>query len=234
MSSSDIVKVGQGLENDLREICTSYPALTAFKDVPSIIDTNKLLRYLQPEIRQDVSLKNLTRNFLHCDLVKTHQCSDWGRRPLSSSQLDYAAGDAVVLLRLFDAMTSEAIDKGAFELIPLLKRFQHGVSTKMVIKVIPESFTLDIVQTIPNKEIVASSHMRFDPVIENCKVPSNYYEGYFNTEESTDMNYEHIDSGDVEDTESSSTVEFDILSKSSSSSSLSSECSSSVDNDNGR
>jgi ribonuclease D len=95
MSSSDIVKVGQGLENDLREICTSYPALTAFKDVPSIIDTNKLLRYLQPEIKQDVSLKNLTRNFLHCDLVKTHQCSDWGRRPLSTSQLDYAAGDAV-------------------------------------------------------------------------------------------------------------------------------------------
>lgn len=95
MSSTDIVKVGQGLENDLREICTSYPALTAFKDVPSIIDTNKLLRYLQPEIKQDVSLKNLTRNFLHCNLVKTQQCSDWGRRPLSSSQLDYAAGDAV-------------------------------------------------------------------------------------------------------------------------------------------
>jgi hypothetical protein len=47
------------------------------------------------------------------------------------------------------------------------------------------------------------------------------------------MNHEHIDSGDVEDTESSSTVEFDILSKSSSSSSLSSECSSSIDNDNG-
>jgi hypothetical protein len=137
----------------------------------------------------------------------------------------------IVLLRLFDAMTYEAIDKGAFELIPLLRKFQYGVSTKMVIKVIPESLTLDIIQTIPNKEIITSSHMRFDPVIENCKVPSNYYDGFFNTEESTDMNNEHIDSGEVEDNETSITLESDILSKSSSSSSLSSECSSSINND---
>jgi hypothetical protein len=96
-------------------------------------------------------------------------------------------------------MTYEAIDKGSFELIPLLRRFQHGVSTKMVIKVIPESLTLDFIQSIPSKGIITSSHMRFDPIIENSKVPSNYYEGFFNTEESTDMNLEHTDLGDIDD-----------------------------------
>lgn len=130
-------------------------------------------------------------------------------------------------------MTYEAIDKGSFELIPLLRRFQHGVSTKMVIKVIPESLTLDFIQSIPNKAIITSSHMRFDPIIENSKVPSNYYEGFFNTEESTDMNLEHTDLGDIDDNDgsSTSTLEDDILSKSSSSSSLSSDCSSNIDND---
>ena len=134
MSNAEIVKVGQGLENDFREICASYPCLTSLQDVPSILDTNVLYRQIFPEVRQDISLKTLVLNFLHYDLIKTQQCSDWARRPLSSSQIDYAAGDALILLRLFDAMTYEAADRGDFDLPVLLRRFQHDVKPKKSIK----------------------------------------------------------------------------------------------------
>ena len=134
MSNAEIVKVGQGLENDFREICASYPCLTSLQDVPSILDTNVLYRQIFPEVRQDISLKTLVLNFLHYDLIKTQQCSDWARRPLSSSQIDYAAGDALILLRLFDAMTYEAADRGNFDLPLLLRRFQHNVKPKRSIK----------------------------------------------------------------------------------------------------
>ena len=134
MSNAEIVKVGQGLENDFREICASYPCLTSLQDVPSILDTNVLYRQIFPEVRQDISLKSLVLNFLHYDLIKTQQCSDWARRPLSSSQIDYAAGDALILLRLFDAMTYEAADRGNFDLPVLLRRFQHNVKPKRSIK----------------------------------------------------------------------------------------------------
>jgi acyl-CoA-binding protein len=180
MRNTDVVKVGQGLENDFRELCSSYPSLTAFKDVPSIIDTNVLLRHLQPEIKQDTSLKNLTRHFLDCNLIKTMQCSDWARRPLSSAQLDYAARDALVLLRLFDAMTCEAIEKGNFSLTLLLRRFQNGVSSK-VLKIAPVGLIGNATtsEQIPSIKSIPSIHTHFDesPFVDenSTQVPSNYY-----------------------------------------------------------
>ena len=167
MSSADVVKVGQGLENDFREICASYPCLTSLLDVPSILDTNVLYRQIFPEIRQDISLKSLVLNFLHLDLIKTQQCSDWARRPLSSSQIDYAAGDALILLRLFDAMTYEAADRGDFDLPVLLRRFQYGVKVKKSIKplIIPATNPLEDQQISTSAILPLSAeavHTRFD------------------------------------------------------------------------
>jgi len=54
-----------------------------------------------------MSLKNLTIEYLHCNLSKSQQLSDWSRRPLNRSQLHYAACDALVLLRLFDTMCAD-------------------------------------------------------------------------------------------------------------------------------
>ena len=171
MLSADIVKVGQGLENDFREICASYPCLTSLQDVPSILDTNVLYRQIFPEIRQDISLKSLVLNFLHYDLIKTQQCSDWARRPLSSSQIDYAAGDALILLRLFDAMTYEAADRGDFDLPILLRRFQHGLKIKRSNKAFETVATNpSLNQQIPTSAILPMAaeaiHTRFDgPVL---------------------------------------------------------------------
>ena len=163
MSSSEVVKMGQGLENDLREICIFYPTLNAFKVVPSIVDTNVLYRFLLPEIKQDTSLKNLTRTYLHCNLIKTQQCSDWGRRPLLQSQIDYAARDALVLLRLFDAMTCEALEKDNFNLSLLLRTFQEGVSSKICLKAPIQSFIIPTVAVpVVTIEMPTSIHKRFD------------------------------------------------------------------------
>ena len=41
------------------------------------------------------------------NLVKSQQCSSWGTRPLSEGQIHYAACDALVLLRLYDALCGE-------------------------------------------------------------------------------------------------------------------------------
>ena len=128
LTSKSVIKIGQGLVHDFQELCKSYPSLSACRTVQNIVDTNTLHRFLKPEIVQEVSLKNLVLAFLHCDLLKTYQCSDWGRRPLSSSQLHYAACDALVLLRLYDVMSCEAEEKGNFDLDVISKTYVYSVN----------------------------------------------------------------------------------------------------------
>jgi 3'-5' exonuclease len=190
LSDDRVVKVGQGLMNDLSEICTAYPTLSSFRNVPSIMDTNVLYRHLQPEIKQDISLKNLALNFLHCDLIKTEQCSDWARRPLSSSQIKYAAGDALILLRLFDAMTCEAAEKDGFNLSLLLRKYQYGVSSKRVIKPVMVNLSGPVVTLQIDSYDLKSVHTRFDEntlISDMLPCPADLYGSYMNTEETLDM-----------------------------------------------
>ena len=49
-------------------------------------------------------LKSVAATWLGVHLDKTEQCSDWDRRPLSESQMRYAASDASVLLEIAAAM----------------------------------------------------------------------------------------------------------------------------------
>jgi len=108
--NTSIIKIGQGLIQDVKELSESYPQIPSFRRVHSCLETNALHKYISPETVQAVSLKNLTRIYLHCNLIKKEQLSSWGRRPLTKSQILYAACDALVLLRLYDAMCSEAGD----------------------------------------------------------------------------------------------------------------------------
>eukprot|EP00933_Yihiella_yeosuensis_P052604 TRINITY_DN50716_c0_g1_i1.p1 TRINITY_DN50716_c0_g1~~TRINITY_DN50716_c0_g1_i1.p1 ORF type:complete len:422 (+),score=99.37 TRINITY_DN50716_c0_g1_i1:41-1267(+) len=50
------------------------------------------------------SLRKATEALLGLSLNKSEQCSDWDLRPLSSSQLHYAAADAAVLLKIASAL----------------------------------------------------------------------------------------------------------------------------------
>lgn len=111
MHSTTCIKLGQGLTNDIRELAEAYPTMKAFRLVNSVLETHDLIKYLQPVLRNPMSLKNLTKEYLNCDLLKTQQMSDWSRRPLSSQQMHYAACDALVLLRLHDAISCEIEEK---------------------------------------------------------------------------------------------------------------------------
>ena len=60
-SDSSVVKIGQGLSQDLREMRDSYPDMRAFRKMMNIVDTNAIHKLIQPDVVQQVSLKNFTR-----------------------------------------------------------------------------------------------------------------------------------------------------------------------------
>lgn len=109
--SDKVVKIGQGLDQDLKEMSQAYPSSQAFRQMNRCLETNAILRVIKPEIIQLASLKYMVKEYLNCNLVKTQQLSDWSARPLSSPQIHYAACDALVLLRLYDAMLCEIEEK---------------------------------------------------------------------------------------------------------------------------
>ena len=109
-SDVNVVKFGQEIIRDIAELNLSYPMMDSFRFMNSILDTNIFYRYLQPDNIRNVSLKFLVTNYLNFNLIKTQQCSDWEKRPLSDAQIQYAACDALVLLRLYDAMVQECVD----------------------------------------------------------------------------------------------------------------------------
>jgi hypothetical protein len=107
MLSKTCYKIGQGLLRDFIELYSSYHELNCCQRVVSVVDTETLYRALNPEESQMISLKKLVKNHLHLNLVKAEQMSDWAERPLTRSQIHYAACDALVLLRLYDALSCE-------------------------------------------------------------------------------------------------------------------------------
>ncbi len=61
--------------------------------------------------RTGVGLQTLAKELLGIELSKDEQRSDWGRRPLSASQLTYAFSDARHLLALRDVLHAELVAK---------------------------------------------------------------------------------------------------------------------------
>mmetsp|Transcript_98080 Transcript_98080/g.280668 ORF Transcript_98080/g.280668 Transcript_98080/m.280668 type:complete len:80 (-) Transcript_98080:87-326(-) len=49
-------------------------------------------------------LGKVSARWLGKDVSKKEQCSDWDRRPLTASQLHYAAADAAVLVEIAEHM----------------------------------------------------------------------------------------------------------------------------------
>lgn len=121
-----VVKVGFQLASDLDRLQQSYPHLPCFQPgaaaaagftapltpagaarLAGHVDLLKLSRAAVPslvKLPHISSLSKLSNALLGKPLDKTEQTSAWDVRPLSSSQLDYAAKDAAVLTALFDAV----------------------------------------------------------------------------------------------------------------------------------
>lgn len=86
---------------------------TAGFAVAGLVDT---LRLARRALRlQSFSLASVSAHLLGIPLDKTQQRSDWLRRPLSRIQLDYAALDAVIALKVFEELAVRLREEGRFE-----------------------------------------------------------------------------------------------------------------------
>ena len=101
MESKTIIKIGQGLTQDFNELHNSYNNMKSFSICNSILETNTIHQYLNPKITYNISLRNLTRNYLHFDLDKTCQMSNWKARPLSEQQVTIILGIVISMLYLY-------------------------------------------------------------------------------------------------------------------------------------
>lgn len=111
-SNKSCIKLGQSLDNDMFGLAKDYPNIWSFREVACIVEMNAMASFLTPQLNgRMVSLKTLTETYLNSNLVKSAQCSNWDLRPLSSHQIWYAACDALVLLRLYDVLLCEALEK---------------------------------------------------------------------------------------------------------------------------
>ncbi|CAM9654797.1 unnamed protein product, partial [Phaeothamnion confervicola] len=111
MEDREVFKLGQGLRDDLKQLAFSYPAIQSFRHVRGILErSNVHLLQLNPGVAHTVALRKLCMRYLHATLRKKEQTSNWGRRPLTQSQVEYAANDALVLLRVYDVIWAEVAD----------------------------------------------------------------------------------------------------------------------------
>lgn len=74
--------------------------------IKNIQDTALMYRFLLKS-SNDIGLQSLVEEKLGIELEKQEQISDWAKRPLSKSQLIYAATDVVYLFELFEILKKE-------------------------------------------------------------------------------------------------------------------------------
>ena len=109
--SENLRKLALGASDDIRVLRRSYPAISAFHDVRSVVDMRSLARVAlvtsapnAPAKGSLTGLSQITNATLGRNLDKTLQCSPWQRRPLTSDMMMYAAIDAFVLVEMFDRL----------------------------------------------------------------------------------------------------------------------------------
>jgi len=127
-TSERIVKLGFGLDGDIKRLRWSFPESKCFDVFKSVVDlsfetphplacldgmysilsddnTSAVLAPRQP--RRTKGLSAVVKETLGLPLRKTQQRSDWERRPLTPAQISYAALDAFCLTMLHDALQRE-------------------------------------------------------------------------------------------------------------------------------
>lgn len=82
-------------------------------EVAGLVDT---LRLARRTLRlRSFSLASVSEHLFGMALDKTYQQSDWRRRPLSRAQLDYAALDAQIALRVYQELSAQLQESGRLE-----------------------------------------------------------------------------------------------------------------------
>ncbi|KAK4273405.1 hypothetical protein QN277_021816 [Acacia crassicarpa] len=105
LRSPIILKLGYNFQCDTKQLANSYEELKCFKHFESLVDMQNVFK------NHHGGLSGLAEKMLGAGLNKTRRNSDWEQRPLSQYQLEYAALDAAVLVRIFSHVSGEGDDK---------------------------------------------------------------------------------------------------------------------------
>lgn len=115
-SNPDIVKLGFGLRYDIKRLYESYHWLPCFERsdtqpvILSHVDILMLARISQDgtsTLSSKIGLNTLVSKVLGKSLDKEEQISDWGARPLTDSQIQYAVSDVSCLIDIYDSIVEQ-------------------------------------------------------------------------------------------------------------------------------
>lgn len=99
--SSNILKLGYALHNDLGKLLHSYNDMPCFHYCEPILDLQAVGGHCKG------GLSGLAKTTLGGNLNKASRMTDWEKRPLSPKQLHYAALDAAVLIPIFNFVSCQ-------------------------------------------------------------------------------------------------------------------------------
>ena len=166
-SAGCLLKVGYQLPSDLRQLAASYPHVPCFQQVNSVLEISTLVKRALHITKQKrsrsitMSLARLTSHYLGRYMDKEQQVSDWASRPLTSSQVEYAALDAAVSPVLVEK-TLESVDASIVgSSLPHIERwdgdssFDKSVRSLRFIFLPPESDNM--IRRLHAKQIVGSA-----------------------------------------------------------------------------
>ncbi|XP_042990439.1 uncharacterized protein LOC122317414 isoform X3 [Carya illinoinensis] len=86
---------GYNFQCDMKQLAHSYGELECFRQYEMLLDIQNVFKERQG------GLSGLAKKILGAGLNKTRRNSNWEQRPLTQNQLEYAALDAAVLVRIF-------------------------------------------------------------------------------------------------------------------------------------
>ena len=105
-NEDDVIKVGMGITQDLKRLAWSYLHIPSLQSISAVLDIQTLAKFAYSNVpkRELEGLSKLSTRQLGLAVSKDEQTSDWGSRPLSRFQVQYAAIDALVQIRIVDSI----------------------------------------------------------------------------------------------------------------------------------